>query len=132
MTPDELDAIMRRLLKPAQKPKDAERFRNALAFILVASFIGSLPLLIWKTIPEGNKEIITYILGQISGMALTVVGYYFVSKLGEGALETQRAENTQAGFKAIQSSVEAIRAAQPAAADGAIREGDEVTLEKRP
>lgn len=71
-----------------------ELMRNALAFLLVGAFISVLPVLTFNVIPASNKDIITYMVGQISGMATTVLGFYFVNKVGQDALDATRAENT--------------------------------------
>lgn len=76
------------------QPKDHDRFRNLLAFLLIGAFIFVLPLLIYKTIPVDNKEIITYMLGQLSGMATTAVGFYLTVKAGQDALDNKRSETT--------------------------------------
>ena len=71
-----------------------EWMRNLLAFLLVGAFIGTLPALFMVAIPEQNKDIITYMVGQLSGMALTALGFYFVNKVGSDALDAKRADNT--------------------------------------
>jgi hypothetical protein len=71
-----------------------ERMRNLLAFFLVGSFIGVIPVFVFFTIPTANKDIITYMVGQLSGMALTALGFYFVNKVGQDALDAKRADNT--------------------------------------
>lgn len=81
--------------KPPRTPaQDTERMRNVLAFLLVGAFISVLPVLTFRVIPAENKDTITYILGQLSGMATTVLGFYFVSKVGQDAADAKRAENT--------------------------------------
>lgn len=71
-----------------------EWMRNLLAFLLVGAFIGVLPALFMWAIPVENKDIITYMVGQLSGMALTALSFYFVNKVGSDALDAKRAENT--------------------------------------
>lgn len=116
-TDSDLDDALRRILfkKPPKAPKSEDRFRNLLALFLILAFVGTLPLLIWKTIPDSNKETIVYILGQISGMALTVVGFYFVKNSGENALDTKRTENTAKAFDAIKAAAESAPAPQEVA-----------------
>lgn len=77
-----------------ETPKDADRFRNFLAFALVGAFISCIPLFVIIAIPSGNKDIVTYMVGQLSGMALSALGFYFVKQAGQEALDTKRAENT--------------------------------------
>ncbi|HEX2594760.1 MAG TPA: hypothetical protein VHL34_24870 [Rhizomicrobium sp.] len=78
-----------------------DRFRNILAFFLVGAFVAVLPCLILKDIPAGNRDIITYMVGQLSGMATTALGFYFVNKVGADALEAKKADNTSKALDAI-------------------------------
>lgn len=86
------------LTRPAKPPltpeQEVDRVRNAIAFALIASFIGALIDFTIMPIPSGNKDIITYMVGQLSGMALMVLGYYFASKVGQAQIDAKRAENT--------------------------------------
>jgi hypothetical protein len=105
-----------------------ERVRNRLALFLVSAFVGALPFMLFKTIPEANKEIIVYMIGQLSGMATTALGFYFVNKIGQDALDAKRSDNTAAAFEAIKETARASNGGS----EGAIHEGDQVTLEKQP
>lgn len=67
-----------------------ERMRNLLAFMLVGAFISMLPALTLNSIPTDNKEIVTYMAGQLSGMATMALGFYFVNKVGQDAVEARR------------------------------------------
>ena len=84
-----------------------ETVRNALAMLLVIAFISTIPMFLLATIPEANKEIITYMVGQLSGMALTALGFYFVSKVGQDALDAKRTENTGKLAEAITATANA-------------------------
>jgi hypothetical protein len=79
---------------PKTDKTHTDLFRNALAFFLVTSFVSTVPLLVFKTIPVTNKEIIVYMLGQLSGMATMALGFYFTNKAGQDALDSKRAEST--------------------------------------
>lgn len=106
----DLDAAVARYLSQT-KPLAVtahDKFRNRLAVFVIGAFVGSLPFLIFKVIPPDNKETIVYILGQISGMATTVMGFYFVSSSTAGALDTKRADNTS---KVIDMAAAAISSA---------------------
>lgn len=69
-----------------------ERFRNVLAGVLIGSFVAALALLIFKNIPAANEQIIVYMIGQLSGMASTALGVYFVVKAGQENAEAKRAD----------------------------------------
>jgi uncharacterized membrane protein YhhN len=51
--------------------------RGALAALLLTAFNVALAALIWRAVPEQNKDIIVYMLGQLSGMVTLALGYYF-------------------------------------------------------
>ena len=94
-----------------RSPSDKIEFvRNALAFVLVLAFISVLPVFTYKVIPPDNKDIITYMVGQLSGMATMALGFYFTNKIGQDALDAKRAENTG---KLADAVVAATATAQP-------------------
>lgn len=93
---------------------DADRFRNMLAFALIGAFIAVVPLFVYKTIPTENKEIIVYMVGQLSGMATTALGFYFVTKAGQEALDTKRAETTGKMAEAVVAAANASPPGAPA------------------
>ena len=111
-----------------------EFMRNVLAFLLVGAFIGSMGAFTVFAIPEANKDILTYMVGQLSGMAITVLGFYFVSKVGQDALDAKRTENTARAFDAIKETVKAkpnigeVGELDPP--DDVIQDGDSVTVQK--
>ena len=84
-----------------------ERVRNSLASVIVLAFIAGLPLFVFKTIPEGNRDIVVYMVGQLSGMALMAVGFYFTNKVGQDALDAKRTENTGKLAEAITATANA-------------------------
>lgn len=106
--------------KPTKAERTAvdeiERMRNLLAFLLVGAFISCLPVFCFREIPIGNKDIVTYMVGQLSGMALTALGFYFVNKVGADAVEAKRldvdakrAENTGKMADAITATAGAAK-----------------------
>lgn len=91
--------------KPGRSAIDQiELMRNALAITLCGGFVGMIPLFVFKAIPTGNEQLITYMLGQLSGMALTALSFYFVNKVGADALDAKRADNTKAAMEAIKAA----------------------------
>ncbi len=91
--------------------EQTEMVRNALAFLLIAAFISTVPLLVWKTIDAENKDLLTYILGQLSGMALMVLGFYFVNKAGQDAVDAKKVELDQARAENTGKLADAVKAA---------------------
>ncbi|GLI99107.1 hypothetical protein [Sphingobium sp. BS19] len=108
MSHDELDAAVRRVIARPSKELNPDAFRNWLAFFLISAFVTVLPLLFFKSIPAENKDIITYIVGQLSGMATMALGFYFTTKAGADALDAKRAETTSKAFEAITASANAM------------------------
>jgi hypothetical protein len=104
-----------------------ERMRNLLAFLLVGAFVSMLPALMIFAIPADNKDIITYMVGQLSGMALTALGFYFVNKVGQDALDATRADNTGKMAEAVTT---ALKTAGTGDGGDAIRPGDAVTIKR--
>ena len=59
------------------RPKDA--MRATLAIVLVFAFLAAgLALFRWA-VPEGNRDLLTYMLGQLSGMVTTALAFYFAT-----------------------------------------------------
>jgi hypothetical protein len=90
-----MDLKLQVLGMPTIDKAKTDAFRNFLAFSLIGTFVGCLPLLIFKGMPENSKEVITYIIGQLSGMATTCLAFYFTQKVGQDALDSKRADNTK-------------------------------------
>lgn len=84
-----------------------EFMRNLLAFVLVGAFVGSIGAFTFIGIPKSNEQIITYMVGQLSGMATTILGFYFVNKVGQDAIDAKRTENTAKALDAIKATAEA-------------------------
>lgn len=101
--------------------------RDLIGLFLITAFVGAMVALLWKAIPGENEQLLSYMLGQLSGFVGGVVGFWYVSKAGEKELEAKRADNTNKAFDAIRAA-QAAPASQPA--DDAIRPGDEVRIEK--
>lgn len=74
--------------------QDIDRVRNLISFVLVGSFVGALVDFTIFAVPPSNKDIITYMVGQLSGMALMALGFYFTNKVGQDAVDAKRAETT--------------------------------------
>lgn len=84
-----------------------DNIRNRLAFMLTGAFVVMVPLFLFKTFPEGNKDILTYMVGQLSGMALMAIGHYFTNRAGQDAIDEKRVETTQAAFRAVEAQANA-------------------------
>jgi hypothetical protein len=101
-----------------------EFMRNLLAFLLVGSFIAVVPLFVFKAIPKDSKEVVVYMIGQLSGMATTALGFYFVSKVGQDALDAKRSDNTAKALDAITATAKAGSSNGSAAGEAAQETAD--------
>lgn len=125
---NDLEAKLRKILEPlvnkATEVKPATHintFRDRLAIIAMGAFIGSFVMIMFKTPAKDTKDIIVYMVGQISGIALTVMTYYFGRSQGE--------DKRQADSNAIQQKqVDALKGANEnlAAATGINQQVDQV------
>lgn len=106
-----------------------DRMRNLLAFMLIGAFISCIPMFVFKLIPEANNDIITYMVGQLSGMALTALGWYFVNKAGQDASDARKSDNTGKLADAMRAQADAT-VATAAAAAAAATTGPEVATGK--
>jgi hypothetical protein len=104
-----------------------EFMRNLLAFLLVGAFIGAMAAFTLVAIPTNNRDILTYMIGQLSGMATTCLGFYFVNKVGQDALDAKKTENTAKALDAIKE----VSRSGGIPDEDLIRAGDEVTVDKQ-
>lgn len=113
-----------------RNPIDQVEFmRNFLAFLLIGAFIGAMGAFTFFVIPEANKDILTYMVGQLSGMALTVLGFYFINKVGQDALDAKRSDNTGEAFKTIKSVIDKSAASGDTVGD-AVEETAQAAVDK--
>ena len=54
----------------------------------VGLFVFSVCYVLMLAVPEGNREIAHFMIGEVSGVALTIAAYYFGSS--KGSQEKQR------------------------------------------
>jgi hypothetical protein len=71
---------MIQLIKTLLEKVDVLRFLTA--FTIMAVFFIITNALIYREIPEGNKEILIHLLGIVEGAVMTVVTYEFGSSKG--------------------------------------------------
>lgn len=57
--------------------KKSDVIAGVLAAALVTAFIGAIVMLSWREIPKSNEQLLTYMLGQLSGFVAAAVGVYF-------------------------------------------------------
>ena len=60
--------------------KKSDIIAGALAGTLVAAFIGAIVMLSFREIPRTNEQLLTYMLGQLSGFVAAAVGVYFARR----------------------------------------------------
>lgn len=59
------------------RPKDA--MRGVLAVVLMLSFQLALAALFRWEVPQSNRDMVIYMLGQLSGMVTTALAFYFAT-----------------------------------------------------
>jgi hypothetical protein len=60
--------------------KRGDQIAGILAFFLTSAFIGAIVMLSWRAIPSSNEQLLTYMLGQLSGFVAAAVGVYFARR----------------------------------------------------
>lgn len=111
-----LEYLDRRNDRQEKRPADKRAIANLIGLCLIAAFIGALIMLCWRAIPPSNEQLITYMLGQLSGMALGVVSYHYAMNAGQVLNDAHKTENTGKAFEAI-SAVAATAGIVPANID---------------
>jgi hypothetical protein len=114
-----------------------DRTRNFLAFFLIGSFVGAAVALTFRAIPAPNKDLLTYMVGQLSGMATMALGYYFTKGAGQDSIDATRAENTGKLADAVKAAAtggngatpETVAGAADHVAGAAVEAADEVKLD---
>jgi hypothetical protein len=61
----------------------ARLFANVIGAALITGFLGALAALFVVPIPEANRDLVTYMLGQLSGFAGGIIAYHYASKAGD-------------------------------------------------
>jgi len=77
---------------PTIKTLDLQRMW--LASGLVFAFVAALAAMLLRAVPEANKDIVVYMIGQLSGMATMALSFYFINKAGQDAADAKKTENT--------------------------------------
>jgi hypothetical protein len=88
-------------------------FANVIGGALISGFLGALAALFVVPIPETNRDLVTYMLGQLSGFAGGIIAYYYASKAGDTRAQDLDAERTANTGKALDMAREAIAATPP-------------------
>jgi drug/metabolite transporter (DMT)-like permease len=57
-------------------------FQYVLGAMIALGFFVLIGLLLYKTVPEGNKDILNLVVGALIGSFTAIVGYFFGSSLG--------------------------------------------------
>ena len=60
--------------------KKSDIIAGALAAFLVIAFVGAIVMLSVRDIPKANEQLLTYMLGQLSGFVAAAVGVYFARR----------------------------------------------------
>jgi hypothetical protein len=68
--------------------------------------------------------------GQLSGMALMALGFYFTNKVGQDAVDAKRADNTGKLADAVVAAAQAGSSGEAAKAAGAVADAAVQTADK--
>lgn len=85
------------------------RLRDAIGASLIGGFVAALFVLFWKAVPPQNEQLITYMLGQLSGFAAGIVAYHYATN----AQSQEATLNTGHAFRAIEAAAKAGSPADP-------------------
>ena len=96
--------------RAARHRLDPRLFANVVGASLIAGFLGAMITLFFIPIPEKNEQLITYMIGQLSGFAGGIIAYHYTLTAGAKELEAKRAESTGK----LADAVVAAAAATPA------------------
>ena len=62
------------------KTKDV--FQYVLGALIVIGFFALLVVLVYKGVPEGNKDLLNIVVGSLIGSFSAIVGYFYGSSKG--------------------------------------------------
>jgi|SRR5882757_7890420 len=104
-----LDRIGQRRAKIAiERPLNIRLLANVIGVSLVFGFLGALFALFVIPIPRGNEQIVTYMIGQLSGFAGGIVSYHYTMSAGQKELDAKRADTTGKTVEALGAAVTAL------------------------
>ncbi len=89
---------------------------------MIGGFVSALFVLFWIPVPPANEQVITYMIGQLSGFTGGVVAYHYATN----RQSEKAADNTGEAFKAITATAQAGVKTD----DSALQSGDTVTVKK--
>lgn len=104
------------------------KLRDRLGLLLIVAFVVALGGLFWRVTPDANKDLITYMLGQLSGFVSAVILFHY----GANSSSQRASENTGKLADAFKATAEAGTPAAGINDPAAIREGDTITVNKEP
>jgi hypothetical protein len=85
--------------------------RDVIGSVLIAAFVLAVFALFWKAIPTENEQLVSYMLGQLSGFAAAIVAFHYAAN----AQSQEATANTGRAFEAMTEQAKATQAATAAA-----------------
>ena len=70
---------------------------DALAYLLLTSFIGALMTLFWVTVPVGNEKLIYTMLGSLGTLTIAAMAYFHGSSRGSAKKDAAMLERNKGG-----------------------------------
>lgn len=86
------------------------RLRDVIGSALIGAFVLALFALFWKEIPGANEQLLSYMLGQLSGFAAGIVAFHYAAN----AQSQEATANTGRAFEAMTEQAKATQAAASA------------------
>lgn len=83
--------------EPSLASVKSSKFRDRLGGLLVGGFLSSLILMFFVGVPATNTQIVTYMIGQLSGFAASVVAFHYTMN----SANIRASENTGKALDAI-------------------------------
>lgn len=92
---------------------DRRYFANVLGAAAIAGFFGALFALFIVPIPTENRDLVTYMIGQLSGFAGGVFAHHYASKSGDREADQMRAETQSKALDTVQAAIAAVPPGRP-------------------
>lgn len=96
-----LEFLDRRATRRAARPAEKRMLASVIGLSLISGFLGALFGLFIVPVPTENRELVIYMLGQLSGFAGGVVAYHYTMSAGAKELDAKRTHNTTVALEGL-------------------------------
>lgn len=105
----------------------ALQLKDWIGVALILAFVVAVGLLFAMAIPEKNEQLLSYMLGQLSGFVAAIVAFHYVSSKAD----EDKTANTGAAFRAIEATANAASGTE-AKPDVVLKPGETAQAEDKP